>query len=363
MLRMALQGPGKNIAVLCDEKSSEVVIFNMDSPNVRKTLLNSLQRHPERPAIVMGIENPGIGNTTYIPKPVRINEMMRVIKNIQKNRDANISSEKRHSVVDIKPRKVEITDKRENASGSGLPGKTLFEAFPNTTPAKDHISPGHKEACFYNPKDFIQETLFHAMEESLKRQTAMRLSLLSGSDTWESIIFFPDENKVWSSMNEIQMKQLCTTPLCLIHHSLQKNNDKEIRFSIVENGSHENCDTFDSFKMKIALWTSEGRVPVGTDLSSPVVLARWPNLTRLPAFPNAMRIAALLIDQPRSLSLITRVLNLPQREIFEFYCSALALGIVATASNGSDSGSLVRKHHRHRSLFGNILKHLRGRDS
>lgn len=361
MLRMALQGPGKNIAILCDEASAEAAIFNMDSPNGHKTLMEKLHRTPGCPAIVMGIEDPGIGNTIYVPKPVRISEMIQAIGQCRKNA-APVPSKKAQD----KPEKHENgAQPGERESTDGQAGKTLFEGYTHQKPVHDHKNRNHKEACFFNPHAYIQGLLFHALEESLIRQTAMQLDLLSGGDAWQSIVFFPEERRVCYSMSRDRLAQLCATPLYLIRHSLHKRKDREMRFTLTGPGTQDGGDSFEAFRMKVALWTSEGRVPAGTDLSSPVALKRWPNLTRLPAIPNAMRISALLIDQPRPLPLVAKVLRLPEQEVFAFYCAVLALGLAASSDGTGHAGNMLsgRKRHRHHSLFGNILKHLRGNPS
>jgi len=115
----------------------------------------------------------------------------------------------------------------------------------------------------------------------------------------------------------------------------------------------------DTFLWKIALWSSRGRIPAGTDLSMPVYLRHWPNLTRLDHIPHAPRIAALLILAPDTLCHIAEKLKIPQRYVFGFYSASHALGLSANARRQVDnlfkpddkplshSRSVLRKIFRH----------------
>ena len=77
----------------------------------------------------------------------------------------------------------------------------------------------------------------------------------------------------------------------------------------------------------ISLWSSRGRIPVGTEILKPVFLMEWPNLTRLASVPHALRIAALLYDHPYPLADAARLLGIEQRYVFAFYSACKAIGL------------------------------------
>lgn len=365
MLSMALQGPANNIAMLCDGQAAEAAIFNMDSPNAKEIIIDEMREHPRRPVIVMSIQDPGIRNAFYLPKPVRINDMIRAINHCRENSASALPPGAGHGLSEEKRTAKSATRNPPTAPCEEQEGKTLFEGHANRHLVREKKNPNHEEVHYYNPRDSIQGILMHAMEESLQRQATLQLDLMSGSDTWQSIIFLHEKQKVYYTMGDTRLAQLCTTPLCLIRHSLRKCKDRESRFAAagwdIQGGYH----SFEAFTLKIALWTSDGRVPAGTDLSRPVMLTRWPNLTRLPAIPHAMPISALLIDQPRPLPLVAKVLGLTQKQVFTFYCAALSLGLIDLHGKPAPTGIALsgRKPHRHHTLFGSILKHLRGAHS
>ena len=358
---MTLKGPANNIAMLCDGKTADAAIFNMDSPNARKIFMEEMHEYPQRPAIVMSIRDPGIHNAFYLPKPVRINDIIQAISYCRENSASVVSARSEHGLSEAERTATSATNNSSTSVYDKYVGKTLFEGHTNKNLVSEMKSINREKTHYYDPRDSIQGILTHAMEECLQRQTTIRLGLMSGGDIWESIVFLYDERKVYYSMNDANLAQLCTTPLCLIRYSLRRHKDRKSRFGGAERDIQGRYLSFEAFTLKVALWASSGRVPVGTDLSRPVMLKRWPNLTRLPEIPHAMPISALLIDRPQPLPLVAKVLGLPQRQVFTFYCAALSLGLIDLHSKSApvEAAQSERKRHHHHTLFGNILKRLR----
>ncbi len=357
ILRIALAGQGKNIATMSEDGPADAAIFNMDGPNMEQTLANCLKRYPDRPAIVIGSRDPGLKNTIYLSKPVRISEMVQAINRCHPAAQAHEQT----TPADKPPAPA------ENNAGNFTPidinkGRTVFENRRSSETSGSRSHGQDQEDWFYDPAEFIQQTLFTALDESLKNQTAMQIDILSGANGRQQITLLPEEMTVSSTMNDEQLQKLCSTPLCLIEHTLHKCKDEVTVYMKHHETPSANCDSYDSFRVKIALWTGLGRVPASTTLSTSVTLTRWPNLTRLPAIGHAMPISALLIDQPRPLPLVAKTLNLELEDTFDFYCASLALGILKQAADGQAARRNSGKHkkHRHHSLFGSILSHLRG---
>lgn len=101
---------------------------------------------------------------------------------------------------------------------------------------------------------------------------------------------------------------------------------------------HQVTDTHDSREIdsesliwRTALWASRGRVPKGTSFTTPVSLRRWPNVTKLMVFPQALRVSALWAKAPYSLVDTAKYLAIPQRNVFAFYSAVHAIGLVSNA--------------------------------
>lgn len=72
---------------------------------------------------------------------------------------------------------------------------------------------------------------------------------------------------------------------------------------------------------------AQGRLPEGLSEFDVVQFTRWPNLSRLPSTPNAMRICALLVSHPTSIMMARRRLHVEAGEIRSIYAAAHLAGI------------------------------------
>jgi hypothetical protein len=77
----------------------------------------------------------------------------------------------------------------------------------------------------------------------------------------------------------------------------------------------------------IGAHTFRGRLPEDTDVHAPVFLRAWPNLTRVPRLPDAMRIASVWTRTPLSLLRTADTLAIPQRHVFAFYAACWSAGL------------------------------------
>lgn len=110
-----------------------------------------------------------------------------------------------------------------------------------------------------------------------------------------------------------------------------------------------------------ALYGSKGRLIKGCRRDDVVLLRVWPNLTRVDATPNAVRIAALLTRYPTTVSLGYRLLKVPAEEMNTFYSAAHAAGwAVAVNRKPELPADAQLKAHRARGLLGHILDRVMG---
>jgi hypothetical protein len=124
----------------------------------------------------------------------------------------------------------------------------------------------------------------------------------------------------------------------------------------------EKFHSTDAFLWKLACWASKGRYPATLDIKQPVYLKSWPNFTRLLVTPHALRIAALLIQRPRTLTSIAEILNIKPQYVFVFISAACALGLAGQARREVDK--LVRppeiKPNKKQGLLSRIIRKLHG---
>lgn len=115
---------------------------------------------------------------------------------------------------------------------------------------------------------------------------------------------------------------------------------------------------------KVAAWTYRGRLPTNLPPNVRVYLRHWPNLTRLLELPDAMRIAALLNEQPMSMGRVAEALQIPQRHVFAFCACAHTIGLLDIAKRAGDrmieSPPPAPPAHGERQFLGRIMHYLKG---
>lgn len=105
-------------------------------------------------------------------------------------------------------------------------------------------------------------------------------------------------------------------------------------------------------------WSSKGRLMKGLKRDDVVELCCWPNFTRLPMTPNSMRLTALLLRHPTSLTLAIRLLKVPPQEAYQFYTAAHCSGIARVLNRKATEPEL--KPHRNQALLGLLLNKIAG---
>jgi len=368
VLRMSFQGPGKSCCFLVEESSSEAIIFNMDSPNALKLWTAYRSEHPNKPTIVMALKKPDIDNIHFVKKPVRIEQLIKEINVIKQEIEGLKEEAEEMEIIletatsddtnTVTPTKKIEEPKTSVASFQELP--ELDHEFCGSNPDIDLSNPDKHQSVFYNTFDFLQARLQWAAKTAKNEGVALQISVKVNND-WKIIVFLPKSKRVINSLSDFQLRVVCTAPkyCTTVKVRLYSRADSDS----LEERAHQNAsiENFNPFMWKIALWTARGRLPSGTSLTTPVKLKHWPNLTRLQNIPNIMRIATLLSDQPRPLSLVAKVLNIPQRHVFSFYAAMHSIKLVESVhSYPEDTSKVPATKHKQRGLFGRILQRLIG---
>ncbi len=192
----------------------------------------------------------------------------------------------------------------------------------------------------YKPEATLQAIIKEACKLSKQKQQIIELSVLN------TVFYFDyEEQKIYSTVGPAKIR-----PLCLMLHKNNyqfktKNNvlrnelhkiTQENKSNKIKKATQRQSWTMEGFIWLITLWTSRGRIPMGTDLTKPVYLQYWPNLTRLASIPHAVRIAAFLYNQPSSLLMVSQTLAIEQRYVFAFYSASKAIGLSDIAQRNVD---------------------------
>jgi hypothetical protein len=208
----------------------------------------------------------------------------------------------------------------------------------------------------YNPNDYLQGFFQSALLGSREKNQAILLK-----SHWCPIALFPKSQEVWLDARDSELSTFAEVKLR--HKTIvTKITVTPINSSPINLGyALDKFQNIDAFMWKLACWTSKGRYPQEIDYQLPVYLSSWPNFTRLLITPHALRIAALLIQGPRTMANIAQILGIKPRYVFVFISCTHAVGLAGQAKRLSDS--LVEPQNirpsKGQGLLGRIMNKLR----
>ncbi len=232
-----------------------------------------------------------------------------------------------------------------------------FVGFIGNVPGLDVNDPRQFSKAHYNPKEYFQGYVDSAFKVSRAKGHIRQLN--SG---WNPLIIFPQSDEIWLDVDESQLRAFSGLTISNTLGAKMSITPLSVE-SVAMERSLERYQSMDAFLWKVSCWASKGRYPGSIDINQPVFLKQWPNFTRLLLTPHAMRIAALLIQGPRTLLNVSQVLNVKPQYVFVFISAASALGLVGQTRRGADL--LVEpdeiKTNKNQSLLSRILSVLRGK--
>lgn len=85
----------------------------------------------------------------------------------------------------------------------------------------------------------------------------------------------------------------------------------------------------------VAWHASAGRLPLECNRHDVIELQRWPNLSRLPATPEIMRLCALLSRKAHSLHLARKLLEVSEEDAYRFYAAGWYSGLIRQISRST----------------------------
>lgn len=171
-----------------------------------------------------------------------------------------------------------------------------------------------------------------------------------------AVAIVPSRMEFFTELSEEQLAAFCRLPAG--QYATKRLGEAGVQQLLDQGIMGRNID---ELQWRAALYASRGRLLKGCGRDDVVLLKTWPNLTRLPASPNAVRIAALLTRYPTTVSLAHRLLRIPVEEMNEFYSAAHAAGLaVAVNRKPEQPAEESIKPHRQRGLLGQLFERVIG---
>jgi len=355
-MSMYLKGPCKGIAIVVDESEAEIDVLDADHIKARELLDQIQARMPNRPLVILSLEEILLDGTIYVKKPVEKVDVLAALKQAK----ASLATDTAEKVKDIvKPEAEQTIEESPIPQSTKQPGieekvpaaKNIdkeekkkvskhrtamdlteggFSAYIGNVDGIDFSDPEQVLKASYNPKGYFLGYVQSALKVCKAKGRILQLN--SG---WKPLIVFPHSQEIWLDVEDKQLRAFAGV-------AISKNGTKSMSLTPIDQGKFDIKEKMESFfdsehfLWKLAIWTSKGRFPDTIDINKPVYLMQWPNFTRLVVTPHAMRIAALLIRGPRTAMSIANALNIKPQYVFIFISSANVLGILGQARRQVD---------------------------
>ena len=379
-MMMFLQGPCRGAAiVVVNPEDADVDIFDGDAPVSKNLLAKHSQENMSKPVIVLSLQDFVQDAVLLLRKPIKSSDMLLVLeqakglivelsKKVVKIEIPSVPqtvAEKPQQLVDESENqelKMFVADQDERHKTSKHQtamrlDEKGFYSYIGSIEGVDVNDPKQFINAHYDLKDFYQGAIQSAYAACWAKKQILMLH--SG---WWPITLFPRTQEVWLEAGDSELRAFAE--IKLKHKSIKT----DMRLTSVGpetinvGGALDKFQSMDAFLWKLACWTSKGRYPLGIDHTLPIYLKNWPNFTRLLITPHALRIAALLIKEPRTMGNVAQVLNIKPQYVFVFVSAAYAVGLAGQAKRASDS--LVQppdiRPVKGQGLLGRIMSKLRG---
>jgi len=366
-MQLFLKGPCRAIAEVVDEADAEIDIIDADFACAGEILENRRQKTPQRPIVLLSLQTLKIENTYFVPKPVNAQQLTVVLSQLG-------SPKKKHPTVAIaeQPTQVESIVKpsiSKTVDVNPLPEKTKpkrstfqdneggYTSFLGTLLDIDFNDAEQLPKASFDPKSYFLSYVLSAIKVAAHHGNAHQLNSI-----WTPLLIFPETRQIWLDADDKQLRAFAGIEQSKMFAGNISLIPLDLETTAVAENDKGKFQDLDAFIWKLALWTSKGRFPIDINPAMPVYLKHWPNYTRLLLIPDAMRMAALLIDGPRAPLDMAKVLQVKPHYVFAFVSACQSLGILAQAKRQSDALVMPEppKPNKKQSLFSKILHKLRG---
>lgn len=317
-LDMALRGPGGGWCRLSDADSAQVAILDADAVGALTLYDQHRHRHPGRPLLVISVRDVHLKDILLLKKPVRVAELM-VALSQARDRIGAPAGPAAAAAPPPSPTPAVPPPRTQTRAATRAMDADAGVELCGQAPDLDPADPRSREQLFYDPELYLQGRLQQALAEARHRNTALVLPLPQ-----HRLVLLPATRRCHTDLSDRQLRGLCLLPN-LDRPAGQWLSEDEARRLDAGGGPGTPLDTL---LWKVALWTAHGRLPKGSDPGQRVALRHWPNFTRLPVPPHALRIAALWSRSPCVLADTPRLLAIPQRYVFAFYSACRALELL-----------------------------------
>lgn len=352
---MVFDGPAKGVCKLADAGKADVVVVDADHVGAREEWDAYRRKHPHCAAIAItagGVTLPGIDEV--IAKPLKVDVFIETVKRLaaqprEEGKTAAPVQEKpsppaqtpESTITEVRPQgqapegETRQLPSMRLAAGNGEGGG---RSPPVPVAPKDYgdvcgqaadidCEDERQVASVQLPvQRYLLEKLMQAAAESERLNRPVAVALKGNP----LAVFFSEPKQAGSRLSDELLQRLCKTT-----YPAEALEMREVDAAAPENAGLALIG-HDAMLWKVAAWTYRGRLPEELHPGKRVYLRHWPNLTRLLELPDALRIAAVMVDQPIAMIRVAEALQIPQRHVFAFCGCAHATGLLGQAKRAAD---------------------------
>ncbi|WKJ89160.1 hypothetical protein QZJ86_14145 [Methylomonas montana] len=386
-MEMYLKGPCRGAAVVVGEADADIDMIDADHVKAKEILHTRKAAAPDRPVILLSLQTLQIDNTFFIKKPVNVEQILAVLDKIK-----TIGTARKPVAEAPKPAKTAIASPAVALEPSKVepPKQVAIDVYVNkSADVKPIVTEEHQKTAKHQSAmqlneggftaflgtlsdvDFDDETqvltacydsrqFFLGYVQSAYKTAELQSRVLQLNSIWKPLIIFPESQEIWLDADDKQTRAFAGMPLG--KSSISQMTLTAVDLTKTTNRALDKFQDMHAFIWKLAIWTSKGRFPIGLDIQRPVFLARWPNFTRLVITPDALRIAALLVEAPRTPLEVASLLQISPQYVFAFISACHAIGILRQSERQADMVITAEptKKPKNEGLLSKILSKLRG---
>ena len=306
--------------VLVSGDTGDVGIVDVDSLCGPELWDAERRRTPPRPVIILSWEEPAASlrpadAVAVLRKPVSANALLTALQSTLHHLVKRDSTPIRHRSPDVKT--------VDSATG-GIHSQHLRPEEGNESKVPAASEPNSD--THFVPEHYIAGWMIKLLKLCRADGIAREVAYFD-----QSLRILPATDRVVTSLGDAKLRQIsflraadyaagsAELPSGFRVRALQQ---AEIGVASAQAGA-----ALDTIIWKFAVLLARGRAPAGTELCMPIKLHRWPNFTRLPPTPHALRIAALWTTRPATLLNTAHKLNVGLSHVLTFYTATEALGL------------------------------------
>jgi hypothetical protein len=347
ILELFLDQHWSSNCLLVSEELADLCILDLDSLGGNKLLKQQQNSNPNRPLIVLSVRDVNIDNVHLLRKPLSRQLLKRAIEDCISALGLAVPEEEPptptpeatpkprpegHKEADTALTVFKNNGRRSTLPNSATQARIIRGSCGHMDRFEVNISPG-SNTVYYDPTTLLQQELKSAISQCRRETRALRMSLPDD----KYIVLLPESNVALTNLSDSKLRPRCLLPIDKYQFHIDFPDVHEINQLHTRSESPQDID---GLLWKITLWSARGRLPLGIHIDTTIGLRQWPNLTRLLAIPQFLRIAALWVKTPQSLIKTAELLNIEARYVCAFFSACYALELTQSLSTSENEVAL-----------------------